>query len=126
MLAREGREDERDKEATPVTEQTGGGHGDIVAEIIARTWKDPDFKQELLTNPKAALREQFEIEVPAEVDLTVLEESKSHVYLVLPSRPRSPSEQPSEQELREWASGHTAQTVCNSTWTEGFCGPHPR
>lgn len=109
-----------------MAEGKGVGEPDIVAQIIARAWKEPSFKQWLISDPRTALREQFNLSVPAGTEIIVLEESKSQAYFVLPPTPSAASEAISDRELAELASGHTAQTVCTHTWTAGWCGPAPR
>jgi len=53
--------------------------------IITRTWKDEAFKQELLSNPKATLADNFGILTPDSCDIQVVAESSNTLYLVFPS-----------------------------------------
>ena len=54
--------------------------------IIAKAWRDPAFKAELIANPAAALKVEG-IDVPAGMAVTVLESTDKHFHLVLPPVP---------------------------------------
>jgi hypothetical protein len=53
--------------------------------IITRVWKDEAFKQELLSNPKKTLTNEWGISIPGSFDLQVILENLNTLYLVLPS-----------------------------------------
>jgi hypothetical protein len=54
--------------------------------IIARAWRDPAFKAKLLADPHAALKDAG-VSVPAGVTVKVVENTDTHVHLVLPPKP---------------------------------------
>jgi hypothetical protein len=54
------------------------------AQIIAKAFKDEAFRQELLSNPKAVIKEALNISVPEDVEIKVVEETSKIFYLVLP------------------------------------------
>ncbi len=56
-------------------------------QIIEKAWADPAFKKLLLTDAKKALKEAFEIEIPAHIALQALEETENQFYLVIPPKP---------------------------------------
>jgi hypothetical protein len=56
------------------------------AKIIAKAWRDPAFKVELIANPAVALKAEG-IDVPAGMAVTVLENTDKHFHLVLPPVP---------------------------------------
>lgn len=63
------------------------------ARIIAKAWKDPSYKQRLLTNPKAVLQQEVAavdptVVLPAELQVQVHEEAPNVYHLVLPRNPR--------------------------------------
>ncbi|MFD0960844.1 NHLP leader peptide family RiPP precursor [Paenibacillus chungangensis] len=62
---------------------------ELSQQIIEKAWADAQFKKQLLADPKAAIKEAFNIDVPANVNLQVLEESEDSYYLVLPQNPAS-------------------------------------
>lgn len=55
--------------------------------IIEKAWSDSAFRLHLLTDPKAAILNEFGIDIPAEFNLKVLEETDDTFYLVLPKKP---------------------------------------
>ena len=59
---------------------------EVQAKVIAKAWKDEGFRKQLLSNPKATLKE-FGVEVPANVEMTFLQEDTSHFYFILPPAP---------------------------------------
>ncbi len=60
---------------------------DLKNQIIEKAWTDPDFKRELLANPKAAIKDAFGIDVPDDINLHVSEEDQNNYYLALPRNP---------------------------------------
>ena len=55
----------------------------ILAEVIARSWREPDFRQQLISNPKQTLKEAgADIADNHEVD--VFENTDNLIYAVLP------------------------------------------
>ncbi len=74
---------------------------DLEQEIVQRANKDADFRRLLLKNPKQALKEAFNLEFPPKMELQVLEESTSRMYVVLPVL----SSELSEAELEKVAGG---------------------
>ena len=69
--------------------------------IIAKAWRDPAFKAELIANPAAALKAEG-IDVPAGMAVTVLENTDKQFHLVLPP---VPSDELSEEALDAVAGG---------------------
>ena len=82
-----------------------GTHGNAsVAEfgkIIAKAWREPAFKAELIANPAAALKAEG-IDVPAGMTVTVLENTDKQFHLVLPP---VPSDELSDEALEAVAGG---------------------
>ena len=60
--------------------------GDIEQQVLQRAASDPQFRQQLLSDPRAAVEQAFGIRLPDEVKVQVLEETANHVYLVLPAQ----------------------------------------
>ncbi|GAA3404632.1 NHLP leader peptide family RiPP precursor [Paenibacillus hodogayensis] len=56
-------------------------------QIIEKAWQDSTFKQQLLSDPKAAIEGAFGVKVPDGIKLNVVEESSTDFYLVLPQNP---------------------------------------
>lgn len=68
--------------AQPVTES------ELRAEVTAMAVEDGEFRARLLDNPIAAIEESLGLTMPTDLTLTVLEETRSDFYLVLPPRDR--------------------------------------
>lgn len=57
--------------------------------FIQRAWTDPDFKALLIADSRKALK-QFDINLPAHIELKVVEEKPDLFYLVIPVPPDIP------------------------------------
>jgi hypothetical protein len=88
----------------------------LEARIIAHAWKDSDFKQQLFSNPRAAIESFLEEPIPSNIEIKVVEESANTLYLVLPPQPVSEAEL-SEDQLAAIAGGGGGIEIL---WT-GFC-----
>jgi hypothetical protein len=60
--------------------------------VVARAWSDEAFKQRLLADPAAVLRENG-VDVPAGTQVQVHEATSSVAHLVLPARPAEISDE---------------------------------
>ncbi|MBD1930045.1 NHLP leader peptide family natural product precursor [Trichocoleus sp. FACHB-90] len=81
---------------------------DIEAHIIAQAWKDEAYKQELLSNSKAVIEREFSVQLPAQVNVHVMEEDSTNLYFVLPPRPDLSNAELSEEQLEAVAGGAVA------------------
>ncbi|MCC5645531.1 NHLP leader peptide family RiPP precursor [Nostoc sp. CHAB 5824] len=79
--------------------------------LIAKTWQNEVFKQELLANPKAVYGKELEQTIPDSVEIKVLEENSNTIYLVLPKKPEV-SEELSEEALESVAGGRWCILIC--------------
>ncbi|WP_373529998.1 NHLP leader peptide family RiPP precursor [Nostoc sp.] len=78
----------------------------IEAHIIAQAWNDETYKKELLSNPRAVIGKEFRVQLPAEVNVTVIEESPTSLYFVIPNIPNAVAEaELSEEQLETVAGG---------------------
>jgi len=80
----------------------------IKAELHKRVAEDPNFRQDLIRDPKAALKRALDFDLSPGLDLRVLEDSLEVIHLVLPPAPPDAS---SEVSLRE-ITGETVHGVC--------------
>src|SRR5215210_3216191 len=56
--------------------------------LIRKAWEDPDFREELISNPKAVLERELNAEpLPEDVEVEVLEETSEKYYLIIPMPP---------------------------------------
>lgn len=85
--------------------------------LIIKAWEDETFRQELLSNPKAVYARETGQEIPADLQIEVIEEPANTVKLVLPQKPVLPEveEELSEAELEAIVGGkpsvETAVTI---------------
>jgi hypothetical protein len=93
--------------STNLQEEALKTYQEIQNHIIAQAWKDETYKQELLSNPKAVFEREFKVQLPAEMNVNVVEETNNNIYLVLPKRPNLSNEELSDEELETVAGGIT-------------------
>jgi hypothetical protein len=81
---------------------------DLEAKLIEKAMADEAFKRELRSNPKAAIAKEVGQELPAELEIEVLEQTPTKLYLVLPMSESvaSPSEELAEEQLEAVAGGY--------------------
>jgi hypothetical protein len=58
---------------------------EIIAAITRRASSDEDFCAALRSDPRAAVGDELGVTIPETVRITVLEDSLTHVHLVLPA-----------------------------------------
>jgi hypothetical protein len=88
---------------------------DLEARIIARAWEDGRYAEELRTNPKAVLERELGRALPDGVEVTVLEETPTSLYLVVPPKPRRAGDEMTDEELDRAAGGLLLGN------TQGYC-----
>ncbi|WNR43420.1 NHLP leader peptide family RiPP precursor [Paenibacillus roseipurpureus] len=59
----------------------------VKAQIIQKAWEDEAFKNQLLANPKAALKQAFNITLPDDIKVKAVEETSTEFVLVIPTNP---------------------------------------
>jgi hypothetical protein len=85
---------------------------DIEARLITQAWKDEAFVADLRRDPRAAIQRELaklgieDAVLPENVEVTVLEETPTHLYLVIPPKPGS--DVLSNDELEPWGRYSTA------------------
>jgi hypothetical protein len=83
------------------------------ARLIEKAWKNDTFRQALVTDPRGAVERELGGQLPAGLQVKVLQESADTCYLVLPANPdRAPAGQLTDQQLEAVAGGWTGQTDC--------------
>ena len=61
------------------------GWKEIQAQIISRAMEDEGFRAGVIADPKAAIAAKFGVNLPAELDIQVHEETATTAHLVLPA-----------------------------------------
>lgn len=82
-----------------------------IGQIMARCWIDEDFKQRLLRDTSAVLREQG-MEVPEGVSVNIVENTDQVIHYVLPPNPKT---ELSDADLDTVAGGKTQPPGCPLT-----------
>ena len=91
------------------------------AKIIVRAWKDPRFKENLLKNPRSALKEMG-LDLPEDLQIKVVEDKRSSFTFVLPA-PSAQVNQLSDSELEKMAGGIKTNYHCFATPNTNCCNP---
>ncbi len=73
------------------------------AQVIARAWSDPDFRAQLLNDPKTVLA-GYGVDLPAGLNLKIVENTADTIHIVLPAKPSQASEL-SDEDLQNLAGG---------------------
>jgi hypothetical protein len=82
---------------------------DASRQLAERAAHDPRFRQQLIDNPRQAVQEELGMDIPEDIEITVLEETPSQVYVVLPAT--IPSGQGLSDSDLEHAAGGLAPTT---------------
>jgi hypothetical protein len=89
----------------------------IQSTLIAKCWTDEEFKQELLSDPKAVIERELGTELADSVQIQVLEETPTTFYLSIPVKPSAGVEgELSDEELEAVAGGSWKKKVIKSVW----------
>ncbi|KQX45815.1 NHLP leader peptide family RiPP precursor [Paenibacillus sp. Root444D2] len=59
----------------------------LKAQIIQKAWEDEAFKNQLIADPKAALKQAFGITLPDDIKVKAVEETSTEFVLVIPTNP---------------------------------------
>ena len=81
-----------------------------LAKVIAKAWSDEDFKKKLLADPNKVLAEN-DIDVPAGLEMKVVENTDRVFYFVLPAMPAEANEMMLEERIA--ASDWLCVITCN-------------
>lgn len=74
------------------------------SKIIAKAWTDDEFKVKLMSDPKAALKENG-VDVPDGINLKIVEDTPTLTHLTLPERSRAKGGELSDEDLDRVAGG---------------------
>ena len=94
--------------------------GRIMGQVIAKAWTDDVFKQRLLKNATAVLKEEG-IEVPLGLEVKAVVNTDKDFYLVVPQRPGKLTDKQIEEAAKamRFRAASTAHPTCDLFG----CGP---
>ncbi len=67
-----------------MTQSSIASRKELEAQLIARAWQDGEFKQRLIADPNGTIAEATGRPIPPGVEIRVMEETPTTLYLVLP------------------------------------------
>ena len=77
-------------------------------ELIAKAQAEPEFRSQLMADPKAAIEGLSGLEIPAAINIEIHEDSATAFHLVLP-----PSGELTEEQLAAVFAGCTWSSYCD-------------
>lgn len=81
---------------------------DVYAKLVAKSWADPEFKAELIKDPKSTLSgEGIKLICDNDHEVVVLENTSNKTHIIIPQQPSSSSEQLVEKDLIDLAVAST-------------------
>jgi hypothetical protein len=83
------------------------------SQLVAKVWSDDRLRQRLLADPTTVLTEHG-LEPPPGVQVKIVEDTATAVYLPLPSKPIKPAGELSEEDIARVA--HGARTIGGKLW----------
>ena len=86
--------------------------GEMQDLLIKFSSQNPEYRSALMRNPKGVVQEQFQMQLPEEMNVEVLEESPEKVYVVLPYMVQEGAEL-SNSDLEALAGGTTVKGDAN-------------
>ena len=90
-----------------------------LAQLFAACWKDEALKARFMSDPKAVLAEHG-IDVPANINVNVVENTDNTVHITMPQAPSGTGEL-SDEELADAAGGMCPYPKGVRDATIGFC-----
>jgi hypothetical protein len=88
-----------------MTDQSTSNRDTVASRVIDRATRDPQFRQELLRNPATALEQELGMRIPESIEIRVVEETPSTLYLVLPPQRMAAGEELSDRDLERVTGG---------------------
>ncbi len=87
---------------------------DYARQLVSRAQDDDAFRQQLVSDPRAAVKAELGIDVPASIQLRVIEEQANEVVLVLPGALRTGTL--SDADLASISGGDGDNPMVPSNW----------
>lgn len=93
-------------------------HDEAHRKIVAKAAEDPAFRAALITDPRAAVASFLGIKIPSVVSVTVVEDSPTHLHIVLPADDRL-NDGALEDEALEMVAGGSAPSGVDNPNSNG-------
>ena len=77
---------------------------DLETQLVAKAWDDETFRQQLISNPKAVIEQEFGKKISENIKVEIIEEPLDTRYIVLPTKLKTGDEL-DEEELEAVAGG---------------------
>ena len=90
---------------TPQNNQPEETRKDFEMRLIAKAWTDEAFRQQLLSNPKAVVEQEYGAALPEGMNVEIIQEPANTLYIVLPAMPESSSSEELNDEQLEAVAG---------------------
>ena|SRR6187401_2964935 len=78
---------------------------ELEEKIVARAWKDDEFRRRFVADPKAQFEEHLGTRLPESLKMMVHEESADSLHFVIPQKPASNLDELSDEDLEKVAGG---------------------
>ena len=91
-----------------------------LAKVFAACWKDEALKARFLSDPKAVLAEHG-IDVPANMNVNVVENTDNTVHITMPAAPDGLHELSDEEISAAAGGGFTVKYACSCLTAETAC-----
>ncbi len=83
--------------------------------IIEKSMKDPEFRKQLLADPKATIEKETGRTYPFGMKVKIIEEEPDVVVLTIPKLTAAATEELSDKQLESVAGGFLGTMICKGT-----------
>ena len=97
-------------EQNPLENNSGKTRKDFEVELVGKAWNDEKFREQLISNPKEVIEQEFGQELPEEMNVEIIQEPLNALYIVLPAKPENDSDELDDEELEDIAGGRSRRT----------------
>lgn len=83
-------------------------------QVMERAVKDQTFRQQILSNPRQVLADEYNVNIPTDMSIQVVEATSDTLYVVLPPKVQVGVVQELSDEELEAIAGGTSIEVCGT------------